>query len=158
MSDTPYISGFEFNNTPEQARELVAQALESGDYVQGYGYLELQVDGGCTNCCLGVACREFIKHENDVHAIPAELFHDGTTSFDGERSKLPYYIQGWLGFNDSSGSYDGGCLTEDNDGDLTPNPVKRSEDHAREAWLYSGDKTFTGIANLFRNPPKGLLE
>lgn len=47
------------NKIPEQAREIVATALESGEYIQGIEQLE----GGGRHCCLGVAIREFMNHE-----------------------------------------------------------------------------------------------
>jgi len=143
-------------NTPEQARELVAQALESGEYTQGYGQLERNTPEGCTNCCLGVACRQFEKHEGTVYAYREE--DDANTCFEKEVTKLPYRVQQWLGFSNASGGYDTGYLTEDNDGDVVRNPDKGLKLDENNQLVYAGGKSFTEIAELFRNPPEGLLE
>lgn len=121
------------NNTPTEAREIVAQALESGEYTQGYACLE---DAGKhTHCCLGVATREFMKYEQ--HSItPKPVFpHSSETSFDGSVRCLPQEVQAWLGFDKRFGNYSNTSLADKND-----NKVPFSE-----------------IAKLFRNPPEGLL-
>lgn len=164
------------NYTPEQARELVAKALESGDYIQGFGFLETQdveeteeseeyvflsnqnsdepdepeepkEPVNRKNCCLGVACREFMKHE----ASPIEITADkGRTLFDGNHLGLPGEVQGWLGFDKCTGEYDDGCLTTDNDGEPLDNTTYPNA-------KYGGNKTFAEIAEIFRNPPEGML-
>ncbi len=129
-------------NTPAQAREIVAQALESGEYTQGQGCLERE-DGisGVTNCCLGVATREFMKCEQ--HSItPKPAFQNsGEISFDGSVRSLSQEVQAWLGFNTRFGGY------------------KSDSPDQRISLAGANDEKvpFSEIAKLFRNPPEGLL-
>ncbi len=108
--------------TPPQARKLLVEALLSGEYFQGHGYLKI----GNRFCCLGVACDLFIKHENRgawaQHEQSADSFN-----WDGYRHEftyLPPCVQDWLEFNSISGTYYIGAksssLALDNDENSTP--------------------------------------
>lgn len=124
------------NNTPAEAREIVAQALESGEYIQGVGCLE--DSGKRTHCCLGVAIREFMKCEQ--HSITTENTARGVIIFDGDYVSLPPEVQSWLGFRTQFGAHEGSDF--------------------RWASLMTVNDTgtsFPEIAKLFRNPPEGLL-
>jgi len=124
------------NNTPEQARELVAQALESGEHIQGTGCLERKNINGIYRCCLGVATRVYMEHENNSiiceHEQGKTVFRSG---LDRRRDRLLTEVRVWLGFRSQNGGYKVGSLGHDNDNGMS----------------------FTEIAKLFRNPPKGLI-
>lgn len=122
------------NNTPSQAREIVAQALESGEYTQGVGCLE-RGDDVVTNCCLGVATREFMKCEQHS-IIPVRASRSSDIIFGNNVTSLPKEVQTWLGFADRFGKYSGTTLADTNDYLKLP---------------------FSEIAELFRHPPEGLL-
>lgn len=124
------------NNTPAEAREIVAQALESGEYTQGIGCLERRDEiSGVTYCCLGVATREFMKCEQ--HSITTRRATiAGGTLFDDSSSHLPSEVKTWLGFATSSGDFDNNTSLADVNDQRHP---------------------FSKIAELFRNPPEGLL-
>jgi len=124
------------NYTPEQARELVAQALESGEFIQTQGSLYDPVLDA--HCCLGVAMRVYMTHENNsIVTSPQDerptLFTSGS---EGSDARLLTEVRDWLGFSNCDGKYADNSLTRNND--------------------YNG-MTFSEIAKLFRNPPKGLL-
>lgn len=127
------------NKTPAEAREIVAQALESGEYTQGEKYLEYLEDDKLVHCCLGVATREFMKHESVDIDVQLELGEQGCTTFDCDSVSLCIIVRDWLGFRRSSGSYD--------------------LDQGRTALSINNDNgmPFSEIAELFRNPPEGLL-
>ena len=144
------------NNTPEQAREIVAKALESGEYTQGFGHLEMRVsDTECVNCVLGVATREYMKHEDaslSVNIYAEKGLYPKQVFLDDQSLCLPRAVMDWLGLKTQEGHYDGGRLAGDNDGGLTIKLDKRGL-RAR-----GGGKPFTWLAGMFRNPPEGLLE
>lgn len=124
-----------FRHTPEEARELVAIALESGAYKQGQGCLHNSVKD--TYCCLGVAIRVFMSHEeNSISVIDYSFARPLEATFDGEHAVLPSQVQEWLGFQELRGRYQTGYLVDDND---------------------RNQLSFEQIAELFRNPPEGLL-
>lgn len=121
-----------FKHTPEEARNLVADALESGNYDQGHSVLHNILYN--TWCCLGVATKVYMKHEE--HNIKLEKKGLATT-FDGNKILLLPSVKEWLGFNTNNGCYIGSSLITDND---------------------TEGMSFIKIAKLFRNPPKGLLK
>lgn len=95
--------------TPKAARELWAQALESGKYKQGAGQLAVETDEGLQHCCLGVAC-ELAVHQGII------------ASFDGDDGALQDYmpVQDWLGLRVFNGTYSlDQSLTSDNDNGRT---------------------------------------
>lgn len=127
------------NKTPAEAREIVANALESGEYTQGGTYLEFLSDDGFRHCCLGVATREFMKHESVDIDVKLGLGGQGCTAFDCSSVSLCITVRDWLGFRRSSGAY--------------------NLDQGRTALSINNDNgmPFIEIAELFRNPPEGLL-
>lgn len=114
--------------TPKEARELWAQALESGEYQQGDGQLTRVVDCEELDCCLGVACKLAIEH-----GVIAE--------YDGDDGELSAYrpVQEWLGLQGAEGEYRHGgsmlSLVADNDSGVT----------------------FPEIAETIRAEPEGLV-
>jgi hypothetical protein len=78
---------------------LLVDALRSGDYRQGRGFLKQTVDGAVLHCCLGVAC-EIAMANGVVLTIDAVEGGNGTplTRFDGEVAVLPGAVSDWYGF------------------------------------------------------------
>ena len=118
--------------TPAEARELVAQALESGEYKQGHGWL-------CAYgryCCLGVATEVFMKHNPGIIETETPNVRMYKCGSAHEDRRLLEIVRRWLGFGDKSGFFNKDSLAALND----------------------IGTSFTEIAKLFRNPPEGLLE
>jgi len=100
---------------------LLAEALESGQYKQGYGHLETHPEGDDNTprlCCLGVACR--VAQDNGLE-IDVKV-KDHVVFFDGWDGVLPDAVKYWFGFDDCNGAFvndheiDGWCaLTDLND-------------------------------------------
>ncbi len=130
-----------FRHTPEEARNLVADALESGEYEQIVGWLTLSHG----HCCLGVACEVFMEVETDNFLEKTEGLR-GTSQYAGSSSVLPIKVQNWLGFNSSDGEW----KEEDDD----------AEDIIHDSLVARNDSgtPFEEIAKLFRDPPEGLLK
>lgn len=81
----------------ENAQKWV-EALESGEYEQGRGALEL--DGKL--CCLGVACR--VAHKAGL-PLDVNVDHEsGLTSFCGQTTVLPLAVCEWLGIGSATGA------------------------------------------------------
>ena len=123
--------------TPAEARDLVAQALESGEYEQGKGFL--CVDG--KYCCLGVATEVYMKHYSQFISKTTSIIKAGkVTCYECWNEQSTDYllspVREWLGFETSRGNFNESSLARLNDAG-TP---------------------FKEIAKLFRNPPEGLLE
>lgn len=104
-----------YNETPAEARQLLVDALRSGEYTQCAGTLEKRVAGEVIgNCCLGVACRLFVaRYPDRLGVIEAEQyteFHDCTKGVGGDyySALLPPSVQEWLGFRTRDGSLRGG--------------------------------------------------
>lgn len=91
--------------------EKWVEALESGDYKQGMGYLRHDD----SFCCLGVACDLYVQEH------PGELevsVYDGYVSYysyGAEVAILPTQVQDWIGLRNRRGAYGGKQLTADND-------------------------------------------
>jgi len=110
------------DTTPEQARQLWEDALRSEEYEQGTGFLsQRKKDGKEYDCCLGVACKVFVKAGGSL-ALDYVLSRDGFTyilTFDEpdqlNRVYLPRKVADWLGVIEKDGEYDSGRLTTDND-------------------------------------------
>lgn len=85
---------------------LLVEALESGDYEQGQGHLNL----GGKFCCLGVACEVAIANGLQVEKT-TELYY-GTNhmivSYDGSSGFLPLSVANWYGFEGSESHIFGG--------------------------------------------------
>ncbi len=142
-----------FKHTPEEARELVAKALESGDYTQGNGFL-------CREdryCCLGIACEMFIKHEAGGLTKTGGLTKRGDSylkevqqyGLEGDpvfsSAFLPSNVMAWLDFKYRDGTWDKSMK------------VAGTRSTSSMAATNDAGVSFANIAVLFRNPPKGLL-
>lgn len=114
----------------EKHRNLVADALESGEYQQCIGTLK----DGNEFCCLGVACDVFKKETGKGK------WNDTFFMVDSEASQicLVTEVRSWLGLKSDEGFYqtDKGLTTHNDD----------------DGW------TFEEIAKLFRDPPEGLVD
>ncbi len=123
-----------FKRTPEEARELVAIALESGDYDQGQEMLHCTVDN--TYCCLGVATCIYMNNEDhDINIETSPVY--SYTCYDGVSDYLLGEVREWLGFATVDAVYKTSSLPDDND---------------------TEGLSFKQIAKLFREPPPGLLD
>ena len=133
--------------TPAEARELVAQALESGEYPQGTGCLSRR-DG--KYCCLGVATEIFMEHNPGI--IECATSGDGRNLYKYAQSQgkvvnysleetdyLLKVVSDWLGFRTCQGYFG-------------------TSDSCSLVHLNDTGKPFSEIAKFFRNPPEGLLE
>lgn len=96
--------------SPKEARKLVAEALRSGEYIQGR-YLLCRVSpttGEQTYCCLGVACEVYNKV---VEPIAIETVANGLGSnckmYDNRNTLLPEKVREWLGFRLANGKFYG---------------------------------------------------
>ena len=144
-----------FNNTPEQARRLVAVALRSGKYKQGQGWLCRTPKGADTPeyCCLGVATIVAMESEP---IISENLTTERTPGRDDEVTRyisggipdqadaafLPEVVQVWLGFRTNSGAYAA---------------VNGLGSHSLTQINDSDGASFEDIAAVFETPPDGLL-
>ena len=66
-----------------------AEALESGEYMQGYG----QLYDGETYCCLGVLCQLHMQETGEVW----EEDEDGMHCYLGHANYLPATVANWAG-------------------------------------------------------------
>jgi hypothetical protein len=85
---------------------LLAEALESGRYIQGPRVLERHVrneDGTVTvkNCCLGVAVR--LAQANGVDV--AEVLDGDAVEFNGNSCSLNAPVLDWFGFKNAAGAF-----------------------------------------------------
>ena len=108
--------------TPKEARALWVEALRSGEYKRGTGYLRSHDNF----CCLGVACdlyKQEVKPDAEWESVSREdigpLDH---FSFMDAVGTLPLPVMKWLGLSDHVGELrrhiqgDPGSLIDVNDG------------------------------------------
>jgi hypothetical protein len=120
----------------EQVKEMWIDALESGDYRQGQGYLKYydKTSHRTRHCCLGVLCDLYSKNvaplEEKIRFTNDERV---TKSIAQKPYDLPNIVQNWAGLNDPSGT-----LSEPVDGKT--NLVDLNDD----------GKTFKEIANIIK--------
>jgi hypothetical protein len=137
----------QFNHTPEQARKLWCEALRSGKYKQGAGFLCYKTsERGEFFCCLGVACEVFMEHEPGL--IDKNTFmHLTEYGKDWSYSTvvLPKLVAEWLGVpNDKIMSIPQGLL-----------PDVRSQNTLTSINDY-GNADFNKIADIIEfNYPQG---
>ena len=123
------------NYTPERARHLVANALESGEYDQGTS--ALFCPHTCQYSCLGIATIIFMQHE--THSIRFGKVDDGLKFIsynDASDIRLLLEVQKWLEFRYCNGGY---------------MSRKSLAGHNNQGM------PFNELAKLFRNPPRGLI-
>lgn len=123
--------------SPREARKALVAALRSGRYTQITGGLErLDADGNVIgNCCLGVACREYIADGGTLELRRMKLAGDEYTAFAGDGGFLPGAVQAWLGFANALGN------------------------NSRQNLAYLNDHgtTFAEIADIIEREPEGLV-
>lgn len=89
----------------ENAQKLVA-ALRSGEFHQTRG--RLRDDNG--HCCLGVACEVYLRETGDGEwGKPRDATGLRYFYLDGhpDAAMLPVAVTDWLGFDNTTGAYDG---------------------------------------------------
>jgi len=115
-----------------ERRRLLAEALRSGEYKQGAGFLSR--DG--KYCCLGVACEVAIKSGLSVEVV-IDTGISPKVWYDNEAHYLPKSVQKFFGFTSPYGEYGPGrSLPGDND---------------------TRGLTFSEIADLIESNPEGLF-
>lgn len=120
---------------------LLAEALESGKYNQGYRVLErctVQGDGSVkvTNCCLGVATR--LAQEAGVQMT--EMLDHDTVVFNGNSTTMAPNVRAWFGFRTVGGAFG------DNERDAEHIDGRVSLIGLNDG----GDHTFADIARIIR--------
>ena len=109
---------------PEAKAKWVA-ALRSGEYQQGFAYLQQVIESGSSRyCCLGVLCRVAMASGVAVEVVQV---HD-CFRFDRNATLLPDVVATWAGLDDdprtgldhddpgTSALYVGPLIPEDNPG------------------------------------------
>lgn len=94
--------------------DLWTEALESGEYKQGEGYLRKRnPDGEETFCCLGVACEVAIKDGLDLTLDTAEMESEDKDDptftayrYNGRTANLPLEVREYFGMKEYSGAPD----------------------------------------------------
>jgi hypothetical protein len=102
-----------------EIEKIWIEALLSGEYKQGSGYLKLRVGNEISFCCLGVLCDLYQKQ----NSIGIDLWIKGEEQFFkifGEGKILPVEVKNWAELNSCRGLnllIDGqtGPMTEHND-------------------------------------------
>lgn len=126
----------------ENAKKWV-EALESGEYQQGEGYLTQIEDGKEFHCCLGVACQLYLRAGGALDVQRGAEY----TSYNGQSGSLPTSVTNWLGLKTDLGDF-GQRIKLDTDAgeadDLTG--------------LNDGGWNFSEIADFIRSEPEGLFE
>lgn len=111
--------------------KLWVEALRSGKYEQGTGYL---CRGG-KYCCLGVA-GELATEAGVINRSVYTVDDVETARFDGFDGSLSLLLRQWIGLRDGAGSYRGDSLAMLND---------------------CRGKTFAEIADIIESEPEGLF-
>lgn len=124
-----------------EIKALWVQALRSGAYEQGEGYLHQTITDDATGdtvdtfCCLGVLCD--LALDNGVN-MDVTSTGNGLTVYDDRTSFLPYVVQEWAGVT--------GDGTLGTPIELTVNGETIDEDSL--VGLNDGGMTFEQIANV----------
>ena len=108
--------------------KLWVEALRSGEYEQGSGWLQQQFIGD-GYCCLGVACKVY---ENQTGI---ELIRRGGILKGCNLANEYSQVKQWLGLNTPAGKFGNTALTNLND----------------------EGKTFAEIADVIESEPEGLF-
>ena len=124
----------------EAAKKWV-EALESGKYQQGKGYLHVVTkDGDNLYCCLGVACALYNEEQQAGMHIQDydEVTGNKVVSYNDHDYYLPPGVQDYLGLASANGSF-GPCLA------------------SSLSLLNDKDATFKEIAEVIKRKPIGLF-
>ena len=105
--------------TPKEVRKLWAEALRSGEFIQGVGclcaarYLGSSDHIAEQQCCLGVLSELYCRHvENIRKEINGHIYYGDSP----ENIKiLCNKVRDWAGLQCNNGSYKYGCLATHND-------------------------------------------
>lgn len=81
-------------------KALWVNALRSGEYQQGYGYLKTVYQGETRFCCLGVLCDLAIKAGVDVE-VEEDSADTYSYTYDGENARLPRSVTEWAGVDNN---------------------------------------------------------
>lgn len=121
----------------KNAKTWVA-ALRSGKFRQAKCRLKQRTNSGriCGCCCLGVACRIFIRSGGKLSVVRK----DGETDFEGNNNVLPVRVQEWLGLSSDTGEFGFGSERE------------------QLSALNDTGKSFNDIADIIESMPEGLFE
>lgn len=128
--------------TKAENRKKWVEALRSGEYEQGTGYLAYKYSGLQYFCCLGVACELYNKENQETPLLiePKSVGNQIITKYENTEYKLPKVVTEWLGLSTEEGSYSIGY----NKYDLaTQNDI---------------GMTFEGIADIIESEPEEFLE
>ncbi len=131
----------------ENAQKWV-EALESGEYEQGKSKLHGRLDGVDRYCCLGVACKLFIEAGGELRIHEVDNGGpDISVTYNNEMALLPSPVADWLGLTDRGSAF-------------TPVTVSHEGEEGQFDQLTALNDTgasFTEIAKVIRNEPKGLF-
>jgi hypothetical protein len=115
--------------TPAERRKIWVEALRSGKYEQGTGYLCARGK----HCCLGVACDLFASEL--TISVGFDRFDSEVVRYGNDPNFLPESVRDALGLRGRAGAYSNTSLANDND-------------HG---------KTFLEIADIIESEPEGLI-
>ena len=85
-----------------EIKKLWIDALLSGEYQQGQGFLHQIIDGESQFCCLGVLCDLAIKNGVSLHLGKK---NDWVTEFDNCSESLPEAVMEWSGLSSTNGGF-----------------------------------------------------
>lgn len=140
--------------------KLWVEALESGQYKQGRGLLNQEIDGVNQYCCLGVACEVYNKANPDKELCVEKINTQSPFNevfnvlYDKESAFLPKIVQEWLGLKSINGSYIEGTVSITVDNKYSNTSI--SIDNKLTTQNDSG-KSFKEIAGLIKSNPSGLF-
>ncbi len=124
--------------------KLWTDALESGEYTQGFNRLGTVTRDGIDYCCLGVACEVFIKAGGNLEKSVGPGIVCYLEDFPDKKAVrtayLPNCVKEWLGLKDAAGKFKIGDLSS--------------------ALSYEQDgknKTFKELAQIIKSEPEGLF-
>lgn len=129
-----------------EIKKLWIDALLSGEYKQGQGYLHQIEDDMPKFCCLGVLTDLAIKN-----GVSIEIGENGlVTTFDGASESLPESVIEWSGISSSNGgfTYTVNYRWEDFDGFVHDEQEEMEESLAE---LNDNGHTFEEIAKDIEN-------
>jgi hypothetical protein len=93
------------NKMKPEIKKLWIEALLSGNYEQGQGFLCRNAGNGSTEwCCLGVLTDLAIKNGVDIDCETSNYDPDAY-SFDSESGMLPLSVMEWAGLETGNGEY-----------------------------------------------------
>jgi hypothetical protein len=116
--------------TPKQVRKIWIDALKSGRYRQGNGYLAQRKSKHVNYCCLGLLSELACKA-----GVVEKKVHGEQNAYGGDRYYLPSAVKEWAGIKTVQGEFGDISLAELND----------------------QGKSFEEIAKVIESSPDGLF-